>query len=91
MTDLVVLCAELTAHCNALSQEWLGVLKALCCSSQQDLGFIDVLTTIDVSILGRGHKHLQAGLFVKKLILTLSCGSLNIGQGFCPVLTHAEM
>ncbi|CAG5131136.1 unnamed protein product, partial [Candidula unifasciata] len=51
MTDLVVLCAELTAHCNALSQEWLGVLKALCCSSQQDLGFIDVLTTIDVGDL----------------------------------------
>ncbi|GFO22710.1 mediator of RNA polymerase ii transcription subunit 12-like, partial [Plakobranchus ocellatus] len=51
INDLAVLCAELTAHCNALSQEWLGVLKALCCSSQQDLGFIDVLTTIDVNDL----------------------------------------
>ncbi|KAK0041422.1 mediator of RNA polymerase II transcription subunit 12-like protein isoform X3 [Biomphalaria pfeifferi] len=51
INDLAVLCAELTAHCNSLSPEWLGVLKALCCSSQQDLGFIDVLTTIDVSDL----------------------------------------
>lgn len=51
INDLAVLCAELTAHCNALSQEWLGVLKALCCSSQQDLGFFDVLTTIDVGDL----------------------------------------
>ncbi|XP_012937095.1 mediator of RNA polymerase II transcription subunit 12-like protein [Aplysia californica] len=51
INDLAVLCAELTAHCNSLSEEWLGVLKALCCSSQQDLGFIDVLTTIDVGDL----------------------------------------
>ncbi|GFR92708.1 mediator of RNA polymerase II transcription subunit 12-like protein, partial [Elysia marginata] len=51
INKLAVLCAELTAHCNALSQEWLGVLKALCCSSQQDLGFFDVLTTIDVGDL----------------------------------------
>jgi len=44
-----VLCAEVTAKCNSLSAEWLGVLKALCCSSNHNCGYLDVLTQIDVS------------------------------------------
>ena len=57
--EISLLCAELTASCNALSpnatpcnalsSEWLGVLKALCCSANNNCGFIDVLTQVDVS------------------------------------------
>jgi hypothetical protein len=31
-----------------LTSDWLGVLKALCCSSNHSSGFLDVLTQIDV-------------------------------------------
>ena len=48
LNDISCLCAELTACCNALSSEWLGVLKALCWSSNHNCGFIDVLTQVDV-------------------------------------------
>lgn len=51
LNDISLLCAELTANCGALSAEWLGVLKALCCSSNHACGFIDVLTQVDVSDL----------------------------------------
>jgi len=50
LNDISCLCAELTACCNALSSEWLGVLKALCWSSNHNCGFIDVLTQVDVCI-----------------------------------------
>lgn len=50
LNEISVLCAELTAKCNYLSAEWLGVLRALCCSSSHNYGFIDVLTQIDVSV-----------------------------------------
>uniref|UniRef100_A0A2R5LGN9 Putative thyroid hormone receptor-associated protein complex subunit n=1 Tax=Ornithodoros turicata TaxID=34597 RepID=A0A2R5LGN9_9ACAR len=51
LNDISLLCAELTANCSSLSAEWLGVLKALCCSSNHACGFIDVLTQVDVSDL----------------------------------------
>lgn len=51
LNEISVLCAELTANCNALSAEWLGVLRALCCSSNHGCGFIDVLTQVDVGDL----------------------------------------
>ena len=50
LNEISVLCAELTARCNSLSAEWLGVLRALCCSSSHNCGYIDVLTQIDVSL-----------------------------------------
>lgn len=50
LNEMSVLCAELTARCNSLSAEWLGVLRALCCSSSHNCGYIDVLTQIDVSL-----------------------------------------
>ncbi|XP_075535912.1 mediator of RNA polymerase II transcription subunit 12-like protein isoform X4 [Dermacentor variabilis] len=51
LNDISLLCAELTASCGLLSAEWLGVLKALCCSSNHACGFIDVLTQVDVGDL----------------------------------------
>nr|XP_006824481.1 PREDICTED: mediator of RNA polymerase II transcription subunit 12-like protein-like [Saccoglossus kowalevskii] len=51
LNDISILCAELTACCNALSSEWLGILKGFCCSSNHDLGFIDVLCQVDVGDL----------------------------------------
>lgn len=47
LNDIAILSAELTACCNALSAEWLGVLMALCCSSNHSY-FVDVLAQIDV-------------------------------------------
>ena len=49
LNDISTLCAELTASCNSLSSEWLGVLRALCWSSNHNCGFIDILTHVDVS------------------------------------------
>lgn len=33
LNDISIMCAEFTAHCNALSSEWLGAFIALCGSS----------------------------------------------------------
>ncbi|NXL98144.1 MD12L protein, partial [Tyrannus savana] len=51
INDVGSLCAELTACCTVLSSEWLGVLKALCCSSNHVWGFNDLLCSVDVSDL----------------------------------------
>ncbi|XP_041119222.1 mediator of RNA polymerase II transcription subunit 12-like protein isoform X5 [Polyodon spathula] len=51
INDVANLCAELTACCTVLSSEWLGVLKALCCSSNHVWGFNDLLCSVDVSDL----------------------------------------
>ena len=46
--DLSVLCAEVASHIGGLNSEWLGVLKALCCTSLHGLGFDDLQETLDV-------------------------------------------
>lgn len=51
INDIGNLCAELTASCAVLSSEWLGVMKALCCSSNHVWGFNDLLCSVDVSSL----------------------------------------
>ncbi|XP_076454432.1 mediator of RNA polymerase II transcription subunit 12-like protein [Babylonia areolata] len=51
LNQISIYCAEVTAKCNALTSDWLGVLKYLCCSANQSSGFIDVLTQIDVADL----------------------------------------
>ncbi|XP_071503303.1 mediator of RNA polymerase II transcription subunit 12-like protein [Diadema antillarum] len=51
LNNLSIMCAELTASCTTLSSEWLGVLKALCCSSNHSCGFNDLLCDVDVSDL----------------------------------------
>uniref|UniRef100_A0A6Q2Y7J9 Mediator complex subunit Med12 domain-containing protein n=1 Tax=Esox lucius TaxID=8010 RepID=A0A6Q2Y7J9_ESOLU len=52
VNEVGILCAELTAYCRSLSAEWLGVLKALCCSSNNgNCGFNDLLCNVDVSDL----------------------------------------
>lgn len=51
VNDIAILCAELTGYCKSLSAEWLGVLKALCCSSNNGTcGFNDLLCNVDVSL-----------------------------------------
>ncbi|XP_055579922.1 mediator of RNA polymerase II transcription subunit 12-like protein isoform X1 [Falco biarmicus] len=47
INDIANLCAELTACCTVLSSEWLGVVKALCCSSNHVWGFNDLLCSVD--------------------------------------------
>lgn len=58
VNDIGILCAELTAYCRSLSAEWLGVLKALCCSSNNgNCGFNDLLCNVDVSTHVYTHTH----------------------------------
>ncbi|KAL3848034.1 hypothetical protein ACJMK2_018917 [Sinanodonta woodiana] len=73
LNEISILCAELTARCNSLSAEWLGVLKALCCSSNHSCGFIDVLTQIDVSDLSI---HDSLAVFVS-ILIARHCFSLQ--------------
>lgn len=45
------MCAEMTACCNALSGEWLGVLVALCCPISHPNFYMDVLAQVDIQDL----------------------------------------
>lgn len=48
LNDIAITCAELTACCNALSSEWLGVLITLC-STTMELGFYkDVMEQVNI-------------------------------------------
>lgn len=51
LNDLSVMCAEMTACCNALSGEWLGVLVALCCPISHPNFYMDVLAQVDIQDL----------------------------------------
>jgi len=65
LNDIAITCAELTACCNALNAEWLGVLMALCCSSNSSAFYIDVLNQIDVQDLSI---HNSLAIFTSILI-----------------------
>ena len=52
INELSILCAELSARCPPLSADWIGVLKALCCSSNHTCGFMDSLTKREVADTG---------------------------------------
>ncbi|NWS20748.1 MD12L protein, partial [Pachyramphus minor] len=67
------LCAELTSCCTVLSSEWLGVLKALCCSSNHVWGFNDLLCSVDVSDLSF---HDSLATFVA-ILIARQCFSLE--------------
>lgn len=63
INDIANFSSELTACCTVLSSEWLGVLKALCCSSNHVWGFNDVLCTVDVSFLNLSITNLLLPIF----------------------------
>ncbi|XP_076043982.1 mediator complex subunit kohtalo isoform X2 [Oratosquilla oratoria] len=49
LNDMAILCAELTACCNALSAEWLGVLQSLTvCSTESKPSYMEVLGQVDL-------------------------------------------
>ncbi|NXG58703.1 MD12L protein, partial [Hemiprocne comata] len=73
INDLANLCAELTACCTVLSSEWVGVVKALCCSSNHVWGFNDLLCSVDVSDLSF---HDSLATFIAVLIAR-QCFSLE--------------
>ncbi|KAF7269352.1 mediator complex subunit kohtalo isoform X2 [Rhynchophorus ferrugineus] len=53
LNDLAILCAEMTACCNSLASEWLGVLLGLCSPKSPPEYYTDVLNEVkieDVSI-----------------------------------------
>ncbi|XP_028966939.1 mediator of RNA polymerase II transcription subunit 12-like protein [Galendromus occidentalis] len=49
LNDVSILCAEMTAGCSQLPAEWLGVLKALCCSANNTCGYPEMLSKINLS------------------------------------------
>ncbi|GFV97760.1 mediator of RNA polymerase II transcription subunit 12-like protein [Trichonephila clavipes] len=57
LNELSILSAEITSKCYHLSNEWLGALKALCCSSSLGCGFLDLLTQVNVNDVSI-HDHL---------------------------------
>ncbi|NXD14568.1 MD12L protein, partial [Nothocercus nigrocapillus] len=73
INDIANLCAELTACCTVLSAEWLGVVKALCCSSNHVWGFNDLLCSVDVSDLSF---HDSLATFVA-ILIARQCFSLE--------------
>ncbi|XP_073915815.1 mediator of RNA polymerase II transcription subunit 12-like protein isoform X11 [Castor canadensis] len=73
INDIANLSSELTACCTVLSSEWLGVLKALCCSSNHVWGFNDVLCTVDVSDLSF---HDSLATFIA-ILIARQCFSLE--------------
>ncbi|GCC30344.1 hypothetical protein chiPu_0008794 [Chiloscyllium punctatum] len=73
INDIANLCAELTACCTVLSSEWLGVLKALCCSSNHVWGFNDLLCSVDVSDLSF---HDSLATFIA-ILIARQCFSLE--------------
>ncbi|XP_063298596.1 mediator of RNA polymerase II transcription subunit 12-like protein [Pelobates fuscus] len=73
INDISNLCAELNACCVVLSSEWLGVLKALCCSSNHVWGFNDLLCSVDVSDLSF---HDSLATFIA-ILIARQCFSLE--------------
>ncbi|NXJ10974.1 MD12L protein, partial [Odontophorus gujanensis] len=73
INDIANLCAELTACCTVLSSEWLGVVKALCCSSNHVWGFNDLLCSVDVSDLSF---HDSLATFIA-ILIARQCFSLE--------------
>ncbi|XP_050821741.1 mediator of RNA polymerase II transcription subunit 12-like protein isoform X2 [Gopherus flavomarginatus] len=73
INDIANFCAELTACCTVLSSEWLGVLKALCCSSNHVWGFNDLLCSVDVSDLSF---HDSLAIFIA-ILIARQCFSLE--------------
>ncbi|NWV85032.1 MD12L protein, partial [Dasyornis broadbenti] len=73
INDIGNLCAELTASCTVLSSEWLGVVKALCCSSNHVWGFNDLLCSVDVSDLSF---HDSLATFIA-ILIARQCFSLE--------------
>lgn len=68
VNDIGILCAELTAYCRSLSAEWLGILKALCCSSNNgNCGFNDLLCNVDVSC---GPMEMRSSVSIKQVTHT---------------------
>lgn len=51
LNDLAIMCAEMTACCNSLASEWLGVLLALCCPMSHPGYYTDVLTQLDIQVV----------------------------------------
>lgn len=47
LNDISIMCAEFTAHCNALSSEWLGAFIALCGLSNEGF-YAHIIDRIDI-------------------------------------------
>lgn len=48
LNDLAILCAEMTACCNSLASEWLGVILTLCCPLSHPGYYTEVLSQLDI-------------------------------------------
>ena len=65
VNEVAIFCAELTARCNPLSAEWLGILRSLCISSNKEFGYQDATNKIDIKDLTI---HDSIAVFISVLI-----------------------
>lgn len=65
VNELSILCTEYTAHCSELSNDWLALFTALCCSSNRSLAFNDVVSSYDLRENGLQE---NLGVFISILI-----------------------
>ncbi|XP_050541697.1 mediator of RNA polymerase II transcription subunit 12 isoform X2 [Daktulosphaira vitifoliae] len=73
LNDLAILSAELTASCSSLASEWLGVLMALCCSSNNPIIFGDVFSHVKMNDIA---VHNSLALFTS-ILVARHCFSLE--------------
>lgn len=64
LNDIAIMCAEFTAHCNALSSEWLGAFIALCGSSNDGF-YAHIPENIDIQKVAI---HNSLAVFVSILV-----------------------
>lgn len=68
LNDLAIMCAEMTACCNSLASEWLGVLLALCSPLSHPGYYSDVLNQLDIQVGGEYLRTYHTNYFYKSIV-----------------------
>lgn len=87
VNEVAIFCADLTARCNPLSAEWLGILRALCTVSneRENFGYRDAVNKIDIKDLAI---HDSIAVFIS-ILIARNCFPLQDYMFYCiPELLH---
>ncbi|KAL8595943.1 hypothetical protein ACOMHN_018255 [Nucella lapillus] len=68
LNQTAIYCAEVTAKCNILTSDWLGVLKFMCCSSNRKSGFIEALSNGEANQVSDLSTHDNIAVFTAILV-----------------------
>ena len=87
VNEVAIFCADLTARCNPLSAEWLGILRALCSVSNENFGYRDAVNKIDIKDLSI---HDSIAVFIS-ILIARNCFPLQDYMFYCiPELLHTS-